>query len=212
MLKWNHIEAMMKMNRISEEWVNLYGTLWSKEDVDKIYEESENCIMEILKYFATPKPFVLKAVKELKERGIGIGSTTGYTDKMMEVVVPSAKEQGYEPEFWCSPNSTNDMGRPYPYMAFKNMEYLKVKDVRNVIKVGDTVADIKEGKQCGAISVGVIDGSSIMSLSEEEFNELSKADLEVVREEVSKVFFDCGADFVINDMSELIGLIDELEA
>ena len=43
---------------------------------------------------------------------------------MMQVVVPKAKELGYEPDCWFSPDSTGGMGRPYPYMIFRNMEEL----------------------------------------------------------------------------------------
>ncbi len=37
-------------------------------------------------------------------------------------------------------------GRPFPYMIHKNMQYFKNKSVDEVIKVGDTVSDIQEGK------------------------------------------------------------------
>ena len=50
-------------------------------------------------------------------------------------------------------------------MIFKNMEKLKVSSVKNVIKVGDTVSDINEGIDAGVVTVGVIEGSSIMALS-----------------------------------------------
>lgn len=43
---------------------------------------------------------MLETVDELRKRGIRIGSTTGYTDKMMEIVVSKAKENGYEPDAW----------------------------------------------------------------------------------------------------------------
>ena len=60
---------------------------------------------------------------------------------MMAVVVKAAEEQGYKPDAWFSPDSTNGKGRPYPYMIFKNMMDLGLSDVHKVIKVGDTGAD-----------------------------------------------------------------------
>ena len=41
-------------------------------------------------------------------------------------------------------------------MIFRNLEELGVSSVNTAIKVGDTVADIKEGKNAGMISVGII--------------------------------------------------------
>ena len=80
--------------------------------------------------------------------------------------VKSAKEQGYQPDCWYSPDATNHFGRPYPYMIFKNMIELHISSVKNVIKVGDTISDIQEGVNAGVIVVGVIEGSSTLGLNE----------------------------------------------
>ena len=61
----------------------------------------------------------------------------------------------------------NSKGRPYPYMIFRNMEALELTSVDKVLKVGDTIADIKEGVNAGIDTVGIIEGSSLMGLSKE---------------------------------------------
>ena len=114
---------------------------------DWLDEAAFHKLMSVLHLYADPKPGVTEAVEMLREKGIKIGSTTGYTDKMMEIVVPAAASKGYEPDVWFSPDSTGQKGRPYPYMIFRNMEALNLMDVRRVIKVGDTVSDIREGKK-----------------------------------------------------------------
>lgn len=212
MLKWNHIHTMMQMPRITEEWVKAQGRMWEKEDVDAVYEKSEQAIFKILHNFTDPKPYVLDAVKELRALGIKIGSTTGYTDEMMEIVVPAAKANGYDPDCWYSPNSVNNMGRPYPYMIYKNMQKLGVHAAANVIKVGDTVADIKEGIAAGAITVGVVEGSSVMGLSEAEYEKLSVEEKTEQRNRVKKVYEKAGADYVIQNMSELTALVHFMNA
>jgi phosphonatase-like hydrolase len=51
-------------------------------------------------------------------------------------------------------------GRPYPYMIFKLMETLHIKSVHDVVKVGDTVADIYEGLNAGCdVVIGVTTGT-----------------------------------------------------
>lgn len=211
MLKWDHIHTMMQMPRITEEWKCVHGRMWDTKDVDAIYERSEKAIFKILHNFSTPKPFVLEAIEQLRAKGIKIGSTTGYTDEMMSYVVPAAKKQGYDPDAWFSPNSVNNMGRPYPYMVYKNMEALKVSSVDAVVKVGDTVADIKEGKSAGIISIGIVEGSSIMGLSEEEYEQLSDVEKKDNIRRVHKVYEGCGADYIIMNMSELPALIESME-
>ncbi len=210
MLKRDHIKTMMNMERIQKEWIRIHERNFTEEDVDRVYEASENGILKILDGFAKPKPYVLETVKDLREKGIKIGSTTGYTDEMMAIVVPKAEENGYAPDCWFSPNSVGNMGRPYPYMIFKNLQELKVSSVENVIKVGDTVSDIKEGLAAGVITVGVMEGSSIMALSEEQYDVLSAEEKQTACEKVRKVYEDAGADYVIKNMSELPALVERL--
>ena len=207
MLKIDHIRTMLKGERIAGLWREKYGKDWTEEDVHAVYELSEKKIFEILPNFADPKPHVVETVEKLREMGLKIGSTTGYTDDMMTIVVPKAAENGYAPDCWFSPNSTGNTGRPYPYMIFRNMEELKLSDVRKVIKVGDTVSDIKEGKQAGMESVGVLEGSSVLGLSQKEYEALSDAEKEEKLKEAEKTFMEAGADYVIRDIRGLLDIL-----
>lgn len=173
MLKIDHIRTMLNMPRIRKCWEEKYGKAPEEQDVRELFGIFEEKLMGILHMFADPKPGVPEVIQSLRAKGYAIGSTTGYTDKMMEIVAPAAKEKGYEPDCWFSPDSTGQKGRPYPYMIYRNMEKLGIQDVRRVIKAGDTVSDIREGKNAGVFSVGVILGSSEMGLSQEEFESLS---------------------------------------
>lgn len=207
MLKIDHIRMMLEMERIQKLWKELHGRQSEEKDVLEMYHLFESKLMSILDQFTEVKPHVLETVKELRKHGIKIGSTTGYTDDMMEIVTKGAKENGYEPDVWFSPDSVNSKGRPYPYMIFKNMEALGVSSVKKVVKVGDTVSDILEGKNAGIISIGVVEGSSEMGLLETEYLALEKIEKESLDQKVKAAFFDVGADYVIQDMSELPELI-----
>ena len=181
-----------------------------EEDVDHVYEVSENSILEILDDYSKVKPYVKETISELRSNGYKIGSTTGYTDEMMHIVAKKAQENGYEPDCWYSPTSVNNYGRPYPYMIYKNMQQLNVKSVEEVIKVGDTISDIIEAKYAGILSVGVVEGSSIMALSESEYMELSEKEKELKRKEVKNIFIEGGADYTIDNLQELSGLLRRL--
>lgn len=208
MLKWDHIKTMMSMPRINELWIAKYGRNFTDEDIDEMHDKFTDKLMGILHNYGNPKPYVVETIEKLRERNIKIGSTTGYTDEMMEIVTKVAKEQGYEPDCWFSPNSTKNIGRPYPFMIFKNMEELKVSSVQNVIKVGDTISDILEGKNAGVLTVGIIEGSSEMALTEEEYITLSDEERRREIEKITKRYKEAGADFVIMNMKELVNLVD----
>ena len=207
MLKRDHIQTMLSMERIAGLWREKYQRDWNQDDVDSLYGLFEEKLLSILDQFVDVKPYVLETMKELKERGIHVGSTTGYTDKMMAIVVPKAKENGYEPDAWFSPDSVEHMGRPYPYMIYRNMEKFRVVSADRVLKVGDTISDIREGKNAGVYTVGVIEGSSEMALTRAEYEALSESECAARVEEVKKRFLTAGADAVILNMQELIGLL-----
>lgn len=204
MLKWDHIKTMLSMERIHALWVEKYGREPRDADVDQMHDLFQEKLMSILDRFADPKPGVVETVAKLREMGIRIGSTTGYTDAMMEIVVPKAKEQGYEPDAWFSPNAVNNMGRPYPYMIFENMKALQISSVDKVIKVGDTLSDIREGKNAGVYTIGVVEGSSELGLTEEEYQALSEQDRRQAVQKVTERFLQAGADEVILHMGRLL--------
>ena len=189
-----------------------------EDDVHALYGPYEQRLLSILHDFAAPKPHVLDAVTQIREMGISIGSTTGYNDKMMAIVVPAAREAGYEPDFIITPDAVDGHGRPYPYMMFRNMEALGVTNARRVAKVGDTVSDIREGKNAGCISIGVIEGSSEMAMTHDEFEALGADEFEALgadeqadaRERVASVFRAAGADAVIDTFAELPALLRQL--
>ena len=150
---------------------------------------------------------VTETVETLRGMGIKIGSTTGYTDEMMEIVAAAAATKGYKPDCWFSPDSVDRKGRPNPYMIFRNMQFLGLTDVRRVMKVGDTVSDIREGKNAGLFTVGVIEGSSAMGLSREEFKALSPKEKEERSRKVRQMYLEAGADAVVTDIRGVLEYI-----
>jgi phosphonoacetaldehyde hydrolase len=210
MLKIDHIRAMLSMPRISGLWEEKYGKAFTEQDVEKLYAEFEPALLTSLSEYTDPIPEVVETVQTLRSQGLKIGSTTGYTQIMMDVVVPNALKKGYGPDFYITPDGTNSFGRPYPYMIYRNIEALKLSASWKVVKVGDTASDIKEAVHAGVWAVGVVIGSSEMGLSSDEYHALSKEDQEKVISQTEESFIQHGADFTIKSMSELPLLIERI--
>jgi len=85
-----------------------------------------------------------------------------------------------------------------------------VSDIREVVKVGDTIADIEEGNNAGCVSVGVIKGSSVLGLNEKELAGKSKAETASLLKDAKRKFICAGADYVIDDITALPKLITAL--
>jgi len=205
-----HIEKMLKGERLATLWKEKYNRSHTKDDIDKIYHKFEDALFSVLSDYTDPLPGVLDAVEAIREMGISIGSTTGYTQTMMDVVMPLAKKKGYAPDYMVAPDTTGGIGRPYPYMIWHNLEKLVVSSIHEVVKVGDTAADMEEGKNAGCLCVGIIKGSSILGLTESELAEKSSVETAILFEKTKQKYIKSGADYVIEDITILPGLIKEL--
>ncbi len=210
MLKHDHIKTIFEMDAVQDDFKNKYGRVYQAKDVEEVYQEFEKNIFSTLHQHTKMIEGVLLLQNQLREKNIKIGSTTGYTKAMMEIVVPQANHQGYAPDYIISSDQV-PKGRPYPYMLHQNAAHLGLLDMRRVIKVGDTIVDILEGLYAGCWSVGVVKGSSLLGLDEDE---IKKIDSTALNEKVRKARFDmfaAGADYVIDSIDELPFVIEVIQ-
>ena len=211
MEKRAHIAKMLDSERLAALWNEKHGRPHTEKDVSKIYNKFEPALFKTLEDYTDLIPGVLETVNELRKMDIVIGSTTGYTSEMMDIVVPCARDKGYIPDYVVCPEDVGN-GRPYPYMIWHNLKIFRVADVRNVVKVGDTTADIEEGKNAGCISVGVLKGSSMLGLSEKEYADTPFIEIEKLLADARSKYIEAGADYVLDDITELPELIVTLNA
>lgn len=211
LLKIDHIRALAAIPHINAELEQKLGRPVNDTDINELYHVFEDTLLENLVAYSTVKPYVVETVAALRKQGIRIGSTSGYTRAMMDKITEHVAKQGYAPDCCvCADEVTR--GRPYPYMMWKNMSDLDVADPRHVVKVGDTVSDIKEGVSADAWTVGVVMGSSELGLNEDEVRSLSPEELLALKKETFARFYEAGADYVIDDMRELPGVIEQINA
>lgn len=203
-LKREHIKILLDLPSVQEQWLSNYHQLPQDVDTEEIYERFEAYLFEDLAEYSKLKPETAEVIQQLQAHGFNIGSTTGYTSEMMNVVSKAAKEAGYSPDFMITPDAVGNLGRPYPYMIYQNMQYFKNLSVEEVVKVGDTIADIQEGKNAGVFTIAVVEGSSEMGLSLEEYTNLSATEKEHMVKKVMERFYQAGADLCILNLTELL--------
>ncbi|WP_125761802.1 phosphonoacetaldehyde hydrolase [Companilactobacillus hulinensis] len=208
--KWDHIGKILEIPRIKDQWKEVYHRLPNTEDRENVYGLFQESLINHLKKSTELKPGMLEAFQYLTEHSIRVATTTGYTLEMMNIVRDSAAKLGYLPELVVTSEDVAGQGRPSPAMIKTILSQFSIDDLQSVLKIGDTVVDIQEGKNAGVITVGVVEGSSLMGLSEDEFNRLSKSEKVLKRREVRKIFENEGADLIINNMFELSDVIQAL--
>lgn len=210
MSKYEHIKSILGMERVIQLFSQIYGRKYEAADINLIFASFEESIFSLLPQNSHVIPDVLSVQTYLRNKQIKIGSTTGYTRKMINIVMHCAKAQGYHPDVIVAADEVLH-GRPHPYMLQQNIAKLCISDVRRVVKVGDTIADIEEGLCAGCWSVGVIKGSSMLGLSECEVDSIPRDSLQKRMLKVKYEMLSAGAHYVIENINELPYVIDVLE-
>ena len=208
--KIEEIRALFAIGHVKDEFKANHGRDYTEEDVQECYMEFQAALFGTLEEYSKPIPRVVETISALRKKGIKIGSTTGYTGKMMDVVIPAAAKHGYKVD--CCVTSDNlPCGRPKPYMIYQNLCQLDIQSRRAAIKIGDTISDIKEGVNAGVWSVGVIIGSNELALTEDEVRNMPDSELRERMAAVRKRMYAAGADYVIDSFKELPDLIECIE-
>lgn len=208
--KVEEIRALFGLPRVAEAFQAKYGREAGEADVQGRYKAFQEILYQTLDRYASPIPGVVDTVNRLRAQGIKIGSTTGYTETMMDIVRPAAEAQGYRPDC-CVTSDHLPAGRPAPYMMWQNLTQLAVPSTDAVVKVGDTIADIGEGLSAKVWTVGVVMGSNELALSQAEVENMSAAELEARKAEVRRRMTEAGAHYVIDHIGELSEVIAAIE-
>lgn len=207
--KIEEIRALFEMPHVKEAFQQKYGRPYNENDVNERYAAFQRVLFASLEDYTDIIPGVIETIASLRAQGIKIGSTSGYTRKMMDVIIPAAEKKGYKVDS-CVTSDNLPGGRPNPYMIYQNMCELAVPSRFSVLKYGDTIADIQEGVNAGVWSVGVIKGSNEMGLSENQEGQIPADELNKLKQQVRMRMYAAGADFVVNDISELPSLIEAI--
>ena len=97
----------------------------------------------------------------LKSRGIKISVGSGFPH---DVVLALVEKLGWKDLVqYVSSAEQEGHSRPHPSLIHSAMKSCSVTDKRSVLKVGDTVMDIEEGKNAGCWTVAVLTGTQTES-------------------------------------------------
>jgi len=209
MHKRDHLRALLTMPEVVARWKTARGELWDDADVDRMYHEFMPIQLRKLREFDRLIPETLECVRELRNRGIKIGTSTGYFREATELVVAAARDQGFSPDCTICADDVPS-GRPAPWMVFRAMERLGVYPPSAVVKVGDTVADVQEGVNAGVWSVGITTSGSEVGLSELQWNELTRTQKSDYRARARGKLSAAKPYAVIDTLAELPALIDTI--
>lgn len=206
-----HIAALMAEPAIAEAWRAAHGEAPGEAAIDAVYAEFVPLNAAVVTDYADLIPGAADSIANLRRRGLKIGSTTGYTREIMERLLPVAAAQGYRPDSLVCAGDLVE-GRPSPLMMYRCFADLGVYPPSSVIKVDDTEPGIAEGVAAGTWTVGLAVSGNCVGLSLNEWNELPLLEQQKLRGEAAARLRAAGADYVIDSIAELVGVVEAIEA
>ena len=102
----------------------------------------------------------------LRYNGVRVALNTGYNMEIQNLLIDKLNMINFIDDYISSEEVTH--GRPFPYMIHELMERNNIDNISEVVKVGDTVADIREGKNACCDTVAVLSGADTLRMLKEE--------------------------------------------
>jgi phosphonoacetaldehyde hydrolase len=208
--KRDHIRNVLAMPHVSRQWRELKGAAPGEQDVNQLFAGFLPLQMSILEEYSQVIPGVPATADQLRSRGLRIGSTTGYTRPMLDVLLKQAAAQGYHTDHALCPDDTLG-GRPHPWMCLQLAIHFRLSATWTAVKIGDTVSDIDEALNAGMWAVGVAATGNEIGLSESDLAALPHQERGSRIESARRRLMASGAHYVIDraaDAEAVLGQID----
>ena len=209
--KWDHIRTLCNLPAIAERYRAAFGRLPTDDDVTAIYERFMPLQIEKIGVHSALIPGALEAIAALRQRGLKIGSCSGYPKAVMEKVVELARGNGYIADHVVATDEVPN-GRPHPAQALANVIALGIEDVAACVKVDDTWPGILEGRRAGMWTVALTCSGNALGLTWDQFKALSPTELERARQRIGQLFEGARPHYLIDTIADLPAVIDDINA
>jgi len=134
----------------------------TRQRAEQIFNRYEERMLSHYRSGVTPMPGAEETFRWCHDHGIRVATDTGFHGAIADAIMEGTgwRRDGLVDISVHVESIPGQRGRPAPYMIFHAMERLDVQSVHEVIKVGDTPADMLEGRNAGCTGiVGVLSGA-----------------------------------------------------
>lgn len=208
--KRDHIRQMTETESVAKRWQAVHDSAATEEDVTRMYDEFVPIQLAGLAGHADLVPGCLEAIEAFRSRNLKIGTSTGYSTEMIEIVCAEAKERGFEPDAVVCATDV-PAGRPAPWMCFENAQRLGVYPMESVVKVDDTLPGIVAGLNAGMWSIGVVKTGNEIGLTEKEIAALPADDYQRRIKRAYTRMHQAGAHYVVDGIADVPGCLDDIQ-
>lgn len=208
-----HIKALTEDPIIAARWKDVKGTLPGQADVDAMFADFVPLQLECLRQYTDLLPGVADVIKRVQSTGVKIGSTTGFTRPMVDILEEEAAKQGYLPDASVAGDEVVHGARPAPHMVYKNLDLLGIDTIQSVIKIDDTASGVGEALNAGCWGVGVVRYSNYMDVDTPEQGAALSDDEIARRMAITRDILEkAGAHYVIDSLADIEAVIEDVNA
>lgn len=205
-----HIQKITELEAVRRRWQETHGRLPDDDDVEVMFADFVPLQLECLSTYSSLIPGTLEVIAALRERGVKIGSTTGYLPEMMEINRRDAEKQGYVPDSTVCAGDV-PAGRPYPYMCLQNAINLGITTVHACVKIDDTTPGVEEGLNAGMWTIGLAVSGNEVGLTLEDWTALSAEEQGARRARAYTRMQQCGSHYVVDTIADVLPCIDDIQ-
>jgi phosphonoacetaldehyde hydrolase len=208
--KHDHIRAITEVPRVASAWRAVHGKPCTDQDIDDLYTDFLPRQLRCIEEYSDLIPGVPETIEACRKRGLKIGSSTGYTMEIMEVVMARARAQGFSPDAMLCASDIAE-GRPAPWLIFENARRLGVYPMAAIAKVDDTAAGIEAGLNAGTWTIGVVRTGNEVGLAEAELNARPEAERAALIEKARTRMHRARAHYVVDGVSDILPVLKEID-
>ena len=204
-----HIRQISKNESVAKRWAQKHGRKPNEDDVEAMFKDFVPLQLQCLAQYADLIPGTLEAVAEFRRRGLKIGSTTGYMEEMMTILLAEAERRGYVPDSTVCASQV-PAGRPHPFMCLQNAINLQTYPMEAFVKIGDTLPDIEEGLNAGMWTIGLAKTGNELGLNAAEIARLEPGVLQARLERARTRMHQSGAHYVVDGIWDVPAVLDDI--
>lgn len=161
---YDHITHLSYEQSFRDEFLKKHGRPHTYRDLNEIYECFNEHQTVYMRDALDVVPEAVKTLRNLQEKDIKIGITTGFNRDQMDLCLDVLSKYEIYPDSAVSSTCLDYSSRPEQHMIQMNMITMGIDNPKEILKVDDTIVGIAEGHYADCICVGVARWSVNMNI------------------------------------------------
>jgi len=211
--KHQHITDILNDKSVSRQWMQKNGEYPNMDSTMSVFDEFIRYQMDDGIKNIEILPETKSCIEWLGDNNISTGVTTDFSRPIMSAIREKLLDDDIQIDKYVSSTCLGKPGLPNPHMMREIINSLSISDARRVLKIDDSVFGIREGKNAGAITVGVAKWSLYMKINDyAEDKSLTKEEYVERLKNSRDVLWSAHPDYVIDDLNELPQIINHINS